>query len=84
MRERSIAGWNAKVEALEGLTSWEIGQLQRGLHPPRLTAGQLRLEQDVGQVTLYEEKDEFLWGKKYDRWLSKAAMRDTEQTRSGR
>src|SRR4051794_32348920 len=37
----------SEVEVLQRLAGRQVGQLQRGLHPPRLAAGQLRLEQDV-------------------------------------
>jgi len=36
-----------KVEVLQRLPGRQVGQLQRGLDPPRLPPGQLRLEQDV-------------------------------------
>ncbi len=40
-------GLEGKVEVLQRLAGRQVGQPQRGLHPSRLTAGQLRLKQQI-------------------------------------
>jgi hypothetical protein len=35
------------VRVLQRLPDWQIGQLERGLHPPRLAAGELGLQQAI-------------------------------------
>src|SRR5215204_7240010 len=45
---RALDGWlESEIEVLQGLAGRQIGQLQRGLHAPGLTARQLRLKKDI-------------------------------------
>jgi hypothetical protein len=70
MRDRSIAGWNAKSKFSSVWPSGRLETLERGLHPPLLAAGELGGEQlpeegmrrDLGAHRLAEKRTETLGG----------------------